>query len=79
MKGFWKGFQSFFVAVFSQFIHKELTVYFYIVAGVIDTFWYVLCMILAGKNFSTIENSVWIDRVTRIMIGNNIKSIWFKF
>ena len=65
----------FFVAVFSQFIHKELTVVdktiIVIVAGVIDTFWYVLvAMILAGKNFinQLKENSVWIDRVTGVFL-----------
>ena len=65
----------FFVAVFSQFIHKELTVVdktiIVIVAGVIDTFWYVLvAMLLAGKNFinQLKENSAWIDRVTGVFI-----------
>ena len=65
----------FFVAVFSQFIHKELTVVdktiIVIVAGVIDTFWYVLvAMLLAGKNFinQLKENSVWIDRVTGVFL-----------
>ena len=84
MKGFVEGLMIsflnpkilvFFVAVFSQFIHKELTVVdktiIVIVAGVIDTFWYVLvAMLLAGKNFinQLKENSVWIDRVTGVFI-----------
>ena len=84
VKGFVEGFMIsflnpkilvFFVAVFSQFIHKELTVVdktiIVIVAGVIDTFWYVLvAMLLAGKNFinQLKENSVWIDRVTGVFL-----------
>ena len=67
----------FFVAVFSQFIHEELSntdrTIIVIVAGVIDTFWYVLvAMLLAGTKLidQLKENSVWIDRLTgALLIG----------
>ena len=65
----------FFVAVFSQFIHKELTnidrTIIVMVAGVIDTFWYVfVAMLLAGSNFidKIKKYSVWIDRFTGVLL-----------
>ena len=67
----------FFVAVFSQFIHNELTnidrTIIVMVAGVIDTFWYVLVsMVLAGTKLidQLKKNSIWIDRFTgALLIG----------
>ena len=65
----------FFVAVFSQFIHNELTnidrTIIVMVAGVIDTFWYVfVAMLLAGSNFidKIKKYSVWIDRFTGVFL-----------
>ena len=65
----------FFVAVFSQFIHNELTnidrTIIVMVAGVIDTFWYVLvAVLLAGSNFidKIKKYSVWIDRFTGVLL-----------
>ena len=65
----------FFVAVFSQFIHKELTnadkTIIVMVAGVIDTFWYVsVAMLLARSNFidKIKKYSVWIDRFTGVLL-----------
>ena len=67
----------FFIAVFSQFIHKELTntdrTIIVLIAGVIDTFWYVfVAMLLAGSRFieKIKKYSVWIDRFTgALLIG----------
>ena len=67
----------FFVAVFSQFIHKELTnsdrTIIVMVAGVIDTFWYVLvAMVLSRTKLidQLKKNSIWIDRFTgALLIG----------
>ena len=67
----------FFVAVFSQFIHEELSnvdrTIIVIVAGAIDTFWYVLvATLLAGTKLidQLKKNSVWIDRLTgALLIG----------
>ena len=65
----------FFVAVFSQFIHNELTnidrTIIVLVAGVIDTFWYVfVAMLIAGSNFidKIKKYSVWIDRFTGVLL-----------
>ena len=65
----------FFVAVFSQFIHNELTnidrTIIVMVAGVIDTFWYVfVAMLLAGSSFidKIKKYSVWIDRFTGVLL-----------
>ena len=65
----------FFVAVFSQFIHNELTnidrTIIVMVAGVIDTFWYVfVAMLLAGSNFidKIKKYSVWIERFTGVLL-----------
>ena len=65
----------FFVAVFSQFIHNELTnidrTIIVMVAGVIDTFWYVfVAMLLARSNFidKIKKYSVWIDRFTGVFL-----------
>ena len=65
----------FFVAVFSQFIHKELTnidkTIIVMVAGVIDTFWYVfVAILLAGSSFidKIKKYSVWIDRFTGVLL-----------
>ena len=65
----------FFVAVFSQFIHNELTnidrTIIVMVAGVIDTFWYVfVAMLLAGSNFidKIKKYSVWIDKFTGVLL-----------
>ena len=65
----------FFVAVFSQFIHEELTntdrTIIVIIAGVIDTFWYVfVAMLLAGSNFidKIKKYSVWIDKFTGVLL-----------
>ena len=65
----------FFVAVFSQFIHNELTnidrTIIVMVAGVIDTFWYVfVAMLLARSNFidKIKKYSVWIDRFTGVLL-----------
>ena len=65
----------FFVAVFSQFIHKELTnidkTIIVMVAGVIDTFWYVfVAILLAGSRFidKIKKYSVWIDRFTGVLL-----------
>ena len=84
VKGFVEGFMIsflnpkilvFFVAVFSQFIHGELTridiAIIVMVAGLIDTFWYVLvAMLIAGTKLidQLKENSAWIDRVTGIFL-----------
>ncbi len=84
VKGFAEGFMIsflnpkilvFFVAVFSQFIHGELTridrAVIVLVAGVIDTSWYVLvAMLLAGSGLidEIKKKSVWIDRVTGIFL-----------
>ena len=67
----------FFVAVFSQFIHEGLTIIdktiIIMIAGVIDTSWYVLvAMLLAGTKLihQLKKNSVWIDRLTgAVLIG----------
>ena len=67
----------FFVAVFSQFIHEGLTIIdktiIIMIAGVIDTSWYVLvAMLLAGTKLihQLKKNSVWIDRFTgAILVG----------
>ena len=83
-KGFVEGFMIsffnpkilvFFVAVFSQFIHQELTnverVIIVIVAGAIDTFWYVIvAVLLAGSRLidKIKENSVYIDRATGFLL-----------
>ena len=65
----------FFVAVFSQFINEKLTnsdrAKIVMVAGVIDTFWYVfVAMLLAGSNFidKIKKYSVWIDRFTGVLL-----------
>ena len=65
----------FFVAVFSQFIHGKLTridiAIIVMVAGFIDTFWYVLvAMLIAGTKLidQLKENSAWIDRGTGIFL-----------
>jgi len=65
----------FFVAVFSQFINKELTnidkTIIVMVAGVIDTFWYVfVAILLAGSRFidKIKKYSVWIDRFTGFLL-----------
>ena len=65
----------FFVAVFSQFIHKEITnidkAIIVMVAGVIDTFWYVfVAILLAGSRFidKIKKYSVWIDRFTGVLL-----------
>ena len=65
----------FFVAVFSQFIQNELTnidrTIIVMVAGVIDTFWYVfVAMLIAGSNFidKIKKYSVWIDRFTGVLL-----------
>ena len=84
VKGFAEGFMIsflnpkilvFFVAVFSQFIHGELTridrAIIVLVAGVIDTFWYVLvALVIAGTKLidQLKKNSLWIDRVTGIIL-----------
>ena len=73
----------FFVAVFSQFIHNELTNFdrtiIVMVAGVIDTFWYVfVAMLLARSNFihKLKKYSVWIDRLTgALLIGLSLAII----
>jgi len=65
----------FFGSVFSQFIHEELTntdkTIIVMVAGGIDTFWYVLvAMLLAGTNLidQLKKNSVWVDRITGVLL-----------
>ena len=65
----------FFVAVFSQFIHNELTnidrTIIVMVAGIIDTFWYVfVAILLAGSNFTDKikKYSVWIDRFAGVLL-----------
>ena len=84
VKGFMEGFMIsflnpkilvFFVAVFSQFIHGELTridiAIIVLVAGFIDTFWYVLvAMLIAGTKLidQLKEKSAWIDRMTGIFL-----------
>ena len=73
----------FFVAVFSQFIHEELTntdkTIIVMVAGVIDTFWYVLvAVLLAGTNLidQLKKNSVWVDRIAgALLIGLSLAII----
>tara|TARA_X000001036_G_scaffold435083_1_gene475625 strand:+ start:196 stop:816 length:621 start_codon:yes stop_codon:yes gene_type:complete len=83
-KGFVEGFMIsflnpkilvFFVAVFSQFIHEELTsadrTIIVMVAGAIDTFWYVLVAVVLARSRlidKIKENSVWIDRATGILL-----------
>ena len=75
----------FFVAVFSQFIHNELTnidrTIIVMVAGVIDTFWYVfVAMLLAGSNFidKIKKYSVWIDKIYRCSFDRIIFSDYYK-
>ena len=65
----------FFTAVFSQFIHNELNnidrIIIVMVAGVIDTFWYVfVAILLAGSNFidKIKKYSVWIDRFAGVLL-----------
>ena len=65
----------FFTAVFSQFIHNELNnidrTIIVLVAGVIDTFWYVfVAILLAGSNFidKIKKYSVWIDRFAGVLL-----------
>ena len=65
----------FFVAVFSQFIHEELTntdrTIIVLVAGGIDTFWYVfVSMLIAGSRFidKIKKYSVWIDRFAGVLL-----------
>ena len=65
----------FFTAVFSQFIHNELNnidrTIIVMIAGVIDTFWYVfVAILLAGSNFidKIKKYSVWIDRFAGILL-----------
>ena len=65
----------FFVAVFSQFIHNGLTnidrTIIVMVAGIIDTFWYVfVSILLAGSNFTDKikKYSVWIDRFAGVLL-----------
>ena len=73
----------FFVAVFSQFIHEELTntdrTIIVLVAGGIDTFWYVfVSMLIAGSRFidKIKKYSVWIDRFTgALFIGLSLAII----
>ena len=73
----------FFVAVFSQFIHEGLTrfdrVIIIMVAGAIDTLWYILvAMLLAGTKLidQLKNNSVWIDRLTgALLIGLSLAII----
>ena len=85
VKGFMEGFMIsflnpkilvFFVAVFSQFIHSELTridvTIIVMVAGFIDTFWYVLvAMLIAGTKLinQLKEKSAWVDRVIGIFLS----------
>ena len=85
VKGFVEGFMIsflnpkilvFFVAVFSQFIHAELTridiTIIVMVAGVIDTSWYVLvAMLIAGTKLidQLKEKSAWVDRVIGIFLS----------
>ena len=84
VKGFVEGFMIaflnpkilvFFIAVFSQFIHNELTridkTIIVVVAGFVDTFWYILvAMLISGTKLidQLKENSVFIDRVTGIFL-----------
>ena len=65
----------FFVAILSQLIKEELTkfdrIVIIMVAGIIDTSWYVLvAILLAGTQLidRLKENSVWIDRATGILL-----------
>ena len=65
----------FFVAVFSQFNHKGITnidkAIIVMVAGVIDTFWYVfVAILLAGSRFidKIKKYSVWINRFTGVLL-----------
>ena len=83
-KGFIEGFMIsflnpkilvFFVAVFSQFIYKELTrldkTIIVLVAGLIDTFWYVLVALLiteSGLIDKIKKHSVWIDKAMGVVI-----------
>ena len=83
-KGFIEGFMIsflnpkilvFFIAVFSQFIYKELTnldkTIIVLIAGLIDTFWYVLVALLineSGLIDKIKKNSVWIDKATGVVI-----------
>ena len=73
----------FFVAVFSQFIHEGLTrfdsIIIIMVAGVIDTLWYILvAVLLAGTKLidQLKNNSVWIDRLTgALLVGLSLAII----
>ena len=83
-KGFVEGFLIaflnpkilvFFVAVFSQFIHRELTridiTIIVMVAGLIDTLWYILvAMLISGTKLidQLKKKSIFIDRVTGIFL-----------
>ncbi len=83
-KGFIEGFMIsflnpkilvFFIAVFSQFIHKELTeldkTIIVMVAGLIDTFWYVLVALLlngSGLIDKIKKHSVLVDKATGVVI-----------
>tara|TARA_B100001121_G_C18657695_1_gene607268 strand:+ start:881 stop:1501 length:621 start_codon:yes stop_codon:yes gene_type:complete len=65
----------FFVAVFSQFIHKGLTIIdktiIIMIAAVIDTSWYILvATLLAGTKWvhQLKKNSLWIDRLTGVLL-----------
>ena len=60
----------FFVAVFSQFIHEEITNYdkavFVAIAGMIDTMWYVLVAATLAKSkllFKLKANTFFIDKI----------------
>ena len=84
VKGFAEGFMIsflnpkilvFFVAVFSQFIYGELTridrAIIVLVAGVIDTSWYVfIALLLAGARLieKIKKYSFWIDRATGVFL-----------
>ena len=84
VKGFVEGFMIsflnpkilvFFVAVFSQFIHEELTridiTIIVMVAGLIDTLWYILvAMLISGTKLidQLKKNSIFIDRLTGIFL-----------
>ena len=84
VKGFAEGFMIsflnpkilvFFVAVFSQFIHGELTridrAIIVLVAGVIDTSWYVfIALLLAGAGLieKIKKYSFLIDRATGVFL-----------
>ena len=75
----------FFVAVFSQFIQKELTnidrTIIVMVAGVIDTFWYVLVAMVLAETKLIVQlkkNSIWIDRFTGLILVGVAFSIIMK-